>query len=448
MKTAHEERRFAVFCFLTDMLLFWLALNIATLARVHTLMYVDPWRLQIDRLACTFLFACTATMAGAYDVSKLDDPFDSVYFGWVGLAFAGFFELILVSLLPTDLRAVSRRELILGLAAAGVLLGAWRYYAAGLASRFESLRRFFFVLGSETEGRRIATAIQQEPSLRADAEYVQLEALRRNVAPREARAAHGMEEAIVALSEGDRDALTDTLAFCQEHCRRTFLYPALHDTCFFQHGNVRAIAGVPLIDVTAAHRTTSYLYAKRLMDIAAAGLGLLLALPICIAATLAIKMTSPGGVFYGQTRVGKDGRTFKLYKFRSMVADAEANTGPVWAASNDTRVTPVGRFIRKHRVDEIPQLISVLKGDMSLVGPRPERPHFHEEFREQWPLFDKRLAVRPGLTSLSHVLGSYGSDPEDRLRYDLIYIGNLSLLTDMRIIIATVRVVLGAKGAQ
>ena len=120
----------------------------------------------------------------------------------------------------------------------------------------------------------------------------------------------------------------------------------------------------------------------------------------------------------------------------------------MWAAANDARVTPVGGFLRKHRVDELPQLINVLKGDMSLIGPRPERPHFHEEFCRQWPLFKRRLAVRPGVTSLSHVLGSYDSNPGDRLRYDLMYISSVSLVTDVKILVATVRVVLGAKGAQ
>ena len=146
--------------------------------------------------------------------------------------------------------------------------------------------------------------------------------------------------------------------------------------------------------------------------------------------------------------MGRHGRTFNLYKFRSMRTDAEAATGAVWASANDDRVTPIGRFIRKHRIDEIPQLINVLKGDMSLIGPRPERPKFHAEFCEQWPLFDRRLEVRPGVTSLSHVLGSYSSKPEDRLRYDLMYISSLSPLNDFRIALATVRVVLGAKGAQ
>jgi exopolysaccharide biosynthesis polyprenyl glycosylphosphotransferase len=217
---------------------------------------------------------------------------------------------------------------------------------------------------------------------------------------------------------------------------------------FFRHGKLLAIGGVPLIEVSNRQLFSPYAYLKRSVDIATAGAGLLLALPLCVVTALAVKFTSPGPIFYSQERMGLNGRRFRIYKFRSMVSGAEDRTGPVWAQANDARVTPVGRFIRKHRIDEVPQLFSVLKGDMSLIGPRPERPVFHEEFCQKWPYFERRLAVRPGVTSLSHVLGSYSSNPDDRLRYDLMYISSLSFMLDVKILVATVRVVLGAKGAQ
>jgi exopolysaccharide biosynthesis polyprenyl glycosylphosphotransferase len=446
-----EERRFILFCFVTDVLLFWMALNLASLTRLHTLVYLDLWRLQVDRLVCAGLFALGAALAGAYDLARVGDPFDAVYCTWVGLAFAGLMEMALVSLLPTHLRAVSRRELVLGLMGAAVFLGAWRFYGARLMARLASLRRFFYVLGSESEAQRIAQAIRQSEGSGVNAQYVTIETFRQMVegaGPRSVPAPPGTAEAVIALTPKDHDALIDLVSFCEEHCRRIFLYPSLHDTRLFRHGSVHAIGGIPVIELAGTVHPTPYLRVKRAMDIGVALTGLLVSLPVCLATAIAIKLTSPGGVFYAQERMGKDGRPFRLVKFRSMVADAEAATGPVWAAANDARVTAVGRFLRKHRIDEIPQLLNVLKGDMSLIGPRPERPHFHTEFRRTWPLFDKRLAVRPGLTSLSHVLGSYGSNPEDRLRYDLIYIGNLSLLTDLRILVATVRIILGAKGAQ
>jgi exopolysaccharide biosynthesis polyprenyl glycosylphosphotransferase len=437
-----EERLFILFCFVTEALLFWAALNLATLTRLPSLTYVNLWRLQLDRLVCVGLFATGALFAGAYDLSRIGDPFDAVYYSWSGLLFTGLIEMALVSLLPVEARVVSRRELLLALIASAAFLGIWRVYAARLISRFASLRRFFYVFGHPADGRRIAEALASSEGHLVDAQYVTLEAVAHRTD------AHGNEEAILALGSENRDALLDVLAYCEEHCRRVFLYPSLHDARLFKHGGVHAVAGIPLIELATSVDRTSYLYLKRLIDVTVSASALVFAAPICVLTAIAIAATSPGGVFYTQERIGKGGRRFKLYKFRSMVANAEAHTGPVWAAADDARVTSVGRFIRKHRIDEIPQLWNVLKGDMSLIGPRPERPHFHEEFLKTWPLFDKRLAVRPGLSSLSHVLGSYDSSPEDRLRYDLIYIGNLSFLTDLHILFSTVRVVLGAKGAQ
>jgi exopolysaccharide biosynthesis polyprenyl glycosylphosphotransferase len=437
LRRTQEERLFILLCFLTEALLFWTALNLVTLTRLPTLAHVNLWR-----LVCVGLFAAGALFAGAYDVSRIGDPFDAVYYSWTGLLFTGFMEMALVTLLPVEARVISRRELLLVLVVAAAFIGIWRVYAARLVSRIAALRRFFYVFGHPGDGQRIANALTSAPGCLVDAEYVTLDAVTRRTDAR------GNEEAILALGSENRETLLDVLAYCEEHCRHTFLYPSLHDTRLFQHGGIHAVAGIPLVELATSVDRTSYLYFKRLIDIVVSAGGLIIATPICAITSVAIAATSRGGVFYSQERMGKGERRFKLYKFRSMVADAEARTGPVWAAAGDARVTSVGRFIRKHRIDEIPQLWNVLRGDMSLIGPRPERPHFHEEFRKTWPLFDKRLAVRPGLTSLSHVLGSYGSNPEDRLRYDLIYIGNLSFLTDLHILFSTVRVVLGAKGAQ
>jgi lipopolysaccharide/colanic/teichoic acid biosynthesis glycosyltransferase len=169
-----------------------------------------------------------------------------------------------------------------------------------------------------------------------------------------------------------------------------------------------------------------------------------------VAAAAAIKLSSPGPIFYTQQRLSKGGRPFTIYKFRSMYDGAPLldESGHVLAQKDDPRITPVGRLLRKHRIDEIPQLYSVLMGDMSLVGPRPVWKEYYDQQRTTLPLFDRRLVVRPGLTSLSHVLGGYSSTPEDRLRYDLVYINTLSMDVDLRVLLSTVRIVLSGKGAQ
>jgi sugar transferase (PEP-CTERM system associated) len=189
---------------------------------------------------------------------------------------------------------------------------------------------------------------------------------------------------------------------------------------------------------------------KRLSDIVLACVGLLFSLPLMLFATAAIKLTSPGPVLYSQQRVGKDGVLFTIFKFRSMGFNAEAATGAVWSVQNDPRVTPVGRFLRRTRLDELPQLWNVLRGDMSFVGPRPERPEFIAALICQIPFYGQRHVVRPGLTGWAQVRHRYGSsvdDAQEKLQYDLFYIKHLSLPFDIYIILETVKTVLVRSGS-
>jgi len=189
---------------------------------------------------------------------------------------------------------------------------------------------------------------------------------------------------------------------------------------------------------------------KRVTEFALSMIGLTLLSPFILVISLLIKIDSRGPVFYKQERVGERGKIFKLLKFRSMVEGAEAN-GPVWAGKNDDRITRIGRWIRKWRLDEIPQMVNVLRGDMSFVGPRPERAYFVEKLREEIPFYDQRFYVKPGITGLAQVKYQYGAskgDALEKLRYDLYYIKNLSPLYDLLIIFETIKVVLSGKGAR
>lgn len=191
--------------------------------------------------------------------------------------------------------------------------------------------------------------------------------------------------------------------------------------------------------------------AKRVFDIACSALLLALASPVMLLTAVLIKLDSPGPVIYRQERVGLRGRTFMCLKFRSMRTDAEKDGVARWATKNDARVTRVGAFIRKCRIDELPQLISVLKGEMSLVGPRPERPSFVAQLREQIPFYDIRHSVKPGVTGWAQVRYSYGASIEDARRkheFDLYYVKNNSLFLDLLVLIETVSVVLFREGAQ
>lgn len=187
---------------------------------------------------------------------------------------------------------------------------------------------------------------------------------------------------------------------------------------------------------------------KRLFDIFVSFVGLSVAfIPMCIIALL-IKLTSPGPVFYKQVRLTKDKKEFYIYKFRSMVQDAEKKTGPALATKDDPRVTKVGKWLRKLRLDELPQLINILKGDMSIVGPRPERPFFVEQYEKEIPNYDKRFMMRAGLTALSHVYGRYSTDIIDRTHYDLLYVRKYSLMLDIRIMLLTSRTLFLSDAAE
>jgi exopolysaccharide biosynthesis polyprenyl glycosylphosphotransferase len=192
-------------------------------------------------------------------------------------------------------------------------------------------------------------------------------------------------------------------------------------------------------------------FIKRLTDLLIACSLIALTLPLMLIVALAIKCDSPGPVFYRQERVGLSGRRFALLKFRSMRQDAEADNRPVWAAALDDRITRVGGFMRGTRIDELPQLFNVLRGDMSLVGPRPERPYFVDRLGKIIPSYDDRHTVLPGITGWAQVNYPYGASVEDarqKLAYDLYYIANRSLLLDLRILRVTVGVVIFRKGAR
>ncbi|MEW5744189.1 MAG: TIGR03013 family XrtA/PEP-CTERM system glycosyltransferase [Nitrospirota bacterium] len=191
--------------------------------------------------------------------------------------------------------------------------------------------------------------------------------------------------------------------------------------------------------------------AKRLFDIAAALVGCILAAPLAPFIALLIKLDSKGPVLFRQVRMGEQGKLFTLYKFRTMRQDAEKSSGAVWAQQDDPRVTRIGRFLRTSRLDELPQLFNILRGDMSLIGPRPERPEFIEGLSKIIPFYSQRHAVKPGLTGWAQIRYPYGSSVDDaieKLRYDLFYIKHMSMLFDIGIILETIKVILFGRGAR
>lgn len=186
---------------------------------------------------------------------------------------------------------------------------------------------------------------------------------------------------------------------------------------------------------------------KRIIGLLISIPSLLLIIPICLIACIFIVIESSGNPIYIQERIGLNGQSFSIYKLRSMYQDAEKN-GHKWASKNDTRITKVGRFIRKTRIDELPQIINVIKGEMSIIGPRPERPEFINEFLKDIPNFNERLAVRPGITGWAQVNGGYELTPKDKLVYDLFYITHESIKLDFLILLKTIKVMVTGNGSR
>jgi exopolysaccharide biosynthesis polyprenyl glycosylphosphotransferase len=214
-------------------------------------------------------------------------------------------------------------------------------------------------------------------------------------------------------------------------------------------GTVDAIVGdVPLMEISRTTVPRYYALAKRVVDVLISLVSLVATSPVLFAAVIAIAVEDGFPVFFSQERVGRNMKPFRIHKLRTMVKDAEDTTGPIIADEKDPRITTVGRFLRRFRVDEFPQFVNIVKGEMSFVGPRPERPYFVEQYLTQVPGYRERFNLKPGVTGLAQVSGSYATTPERKLKYDLIYVYHQTLAMDVQIVTETLRVVLTGRGAR
>lgn len=231
----------------------------------------------------------------------------------------------------------------------------------------------------------------------------------------------------------------DLLKFCYQNGVRIYAVPKISDILVRGGRNIN-LFDTPLLYIRQDGISFSQRIVKRLMDIVISAIALVVASPIMLAVAIAIKLEDGGPVFYKQARLTLNEREFNVLKFRSMIVDAEKVSGAVLAEGNDPRITKVGRFVRATRLDELPQIINILKGDMSVVGPRPERRVFVDQYCQTMPEFAYRMKVKGGLTGYAQVYGKYNTSPYDKLRFDLMYIENYSLLLDIKLIILTVRI--------
>jgi len=251
---------------------------------------------------------------------------------------------------------------------------------------------------------------------------------------------------IIVVSPVALRELVESLVVAEELRVRVDVVPELYEIFI---GRVDALIGdIPLMKITESSVPRYYRAVKRFLDAIAAALMLALASPVLLLAALAIVLSDGFPVVFAQERTGRGMKPFRVYKLRTMVTDAEKTSGPVLAEEDDPRVTPVGRFLRKYRIDELPQLVNILKGEMSFVGPRPERPYFVERFVAEIPGYRERFRVKPGVTGLAQVSGGYATTPERKLKYDLIYMYHQNLAMDAQIVAETLKVVLTGHGAR
>jgi sugar transferase (PEP-CTERM system associated) len=372
---------------------------------------------------------------------------------------AGCFALaIIYFFIPTIIISTRVFLAVLLLAYAWVML--WRaVYVLAIEHRLFATR--LLVLGSGHQAERIVRKLEQM----RDSGYAVVAQVGDEAVPRLQAAGaavytdpsqvsviasrHRIEVVVVALDDRRGRMPIRELMECKLHGRTmvngvTF-YEGLTGTILVENVNPSW-----LIFAEGFHKNRRIELLKRGLDVSMALVGIILSLPIALLAAIIIKLESPGGVLYRQERVGEGGRPFELIKFRSMRSDAERD-GPVWAAPNDDRVTGFGAFMRRTRIDELPQLWNVLRRDMSFVGPRPERPVFVERLQEKIPYYSLRHTVRPGLTGWAQVRYPYGASEEDALRkleYDLYYVKNMNVLMDTMIILETIKTVLARKGSR
>lgn len=315
-----------------------------------------------------------------------------------------------------------------------VIIWIWSSLSLKLYRHINPPRHLLFIYSGEDQARNIILKM----SLRDD-KYIIKEAVSTEL---------GLAHILERISEYESIFLCDIkstyrntlLKYCYQHNIRVYMNPKIGDIL------VRGALDVNLFDTPILLSRNHGIefeqrMFKRIFDIAVSFIGLLILSPVMLITALCIKLYDKGPVFYTQQRLTNNARVFWLIKFRSMVQGAEKQTGAVLSTKNDSRVTPIGRFIRATRIDELPQLWNVLKGDMSIVGPRPERPEIAEEYKKNMPEFEFRLKARAGLTGLAQVHGKYNTTPYDKLKLDLIYITTYSFLLDIKLVLQTIKVV-------
>ena len=363
--------------------------------------------------------------------------FDLALAQWLGLGLAGFVSWAQLSLMAR--RFLNPLPLLVLILFQGLI--SW-----GLTRLFHSCHRRFFrprrtaLVCGQMDADLREKLLGREDKYRLDRILSgdrDFDSLCRELEGCEAVVLSGLEETL----------RSHLLKFCYGKGIRVYVVPEITDL-LLRFGKTVTAFDTPMVLVRSAGLTLGQRFWKRALDIFLVLTALLPAAPVMALVALWIRLEDGGPVFYRQKRMTQNGREFDILKFRSMIPNAEKHSGAVLASENDPRITRVGRFIRATRLDELPQLLNILKGDMSIVGPRPERREIAERYRRELPEFDYRLKVPGGLTGYAQIYGKYNTTPADKLRLDLIYIENYSLMLDIRLMLLTLRILFTKESTQ
>ncbi len=431
MRTRNFPKSRKLILFLGDLLLIAVAYIIATgivldKEIIHTNIHLYSGMLPVIMVTTALLL----NINGLYSIER--KRFAEIILSTVVAVLCTFVFVLALSFFIQEF-SYSRSVIALCSVLQVIMLLGWRYLGWRLEQKLHR-RRTVMLMGTAEECDHVYNRLRLQPQLNLKLKYICTD-----VEQSDWRKAAENIDVIILCPEMRHRYKVAVINYCHENGKTALLIPNTYEI-FCTSAALDKIDDIPVFRPQSLYPSLEVRTMKRLLDIIVAGIGFICALPFMIATAVAIKIFDPGPMLYSQIRTGKNGKEFRVYKFRTMRVDAEKYTGPMLAQENDPRITKLGRFLRTVRLDELPQIWNVVIGDMSIVGPRPERPFFVEQFTKETPEYAYRHNVKPGITGMAQVYGKYNTTAFDKLIYDLMYIEKCGLLTDLAIIIQTVKV--------
>ena len=413
----------------------------------------------IIQILWSLIFAIGNLYKGEFTISRIQETKIFLQITFTVIVFVIFLEAVRIISIPVSPRGLLKYWMIFSAIAVPGRLFIRSYQKYLL--RHGIGRERTLIIGNNERGRRAAHILdhhhqqgydvvgfiqaEDEPEFENDTKFPILgneDEIRKVIAK------YGVSDVVLALTHPEHTRIMSTVSKINGAPVTIKVLPDLYEV-ISGLARTQQIAGLPLMELDLNLNTIYIRFIKRAMDLLI-GVPLLIAtLPIWAVVAIVIKIDSKGPILYRQKRLGFHGKSFNIYKFRSMRQDAESSTGPVWAGENDNRITPVGKWLRRFRLDEIPQLMNVICGEMSLIGPRPERPFFVDKLMKEFPFYHRRLNVKPGITGWAQIKHPYDQDIKDvrqKLKYDFYYIENISFSLDMKIMFSTAWVMLSGQG--